>query len=128
MQPPEEGSPAGLDDALMTLSLTLLDEGPSLQQDLETILRLAERTVPGCDAGSVTLLIEGKPQTEAVIDRVVVAIDVAQYELDEGPCVEAMRDGSPIRVELLATDERFPRFAERVAHTRVQSSLSMPVV
>ena len=84
--------------------------------------------MPGCDAGSVTLIVEGRPQTEAVIERVVVAIDLAQYEMEEGPCLRAAAENRPIRVDLIPTDERFPRFAERVAHTGVRSSLSLPVV
>jgi GAF domain-containing protein len=110
------------------LSLTWLVKGPKLKPDLDRILALAERTVPGCDAGSVTLIVEGQPQTEAVIDRVVVAVDLAQYEMQEGPCLAAAPENRPIHVDLIPTDERFPRFAERVAHTGVQSSLSLPVV
>jgi len=121
-------TPAELQDALMALSLAWLDEGPRLRSDLARILAVAERTVPGCDAGSITLIVEGQPQTEAMIDRVVVAVDVAQYELGEGPCLTAAEENRPIHVALIPTDERFPRFAERVAHTGVQSSLSLPVV
>ena len=121
-------TPAELQQALMALSLTWLDEGPKLQPDLDRILAVAERSVPGCDAASVTLIVEGRPQTEAVIDRVVVAVDLAQYELQEGPCLAAAAENRPIQVDLVPTDERFPRFAERVAHTGVKSSLSMPVV
>lgn len=98
-----------------------------MKHDLDTILDLAHRTVPGCDAGSVTLIIEGRPQTEAVNDRVVVAVDLAQYEMDEGPCLRAAAEDRSIRVDLIPTDDRFPRLAERVAHTEVQSSLSLPV-
>ena len=121
-------TPAELQHALMALSLAWLDEGPRLKPDLDRILAVAEGTVPGCDAGSITLIVEGQPQTEAVIDRVVVAIDVAQYEMGEGPCLTAAGENRPIHVALIPTDERFPRFAERVAHTGVQSSLSLPVV
>ena len=120
--------PVELHDALMTLSLTLLGEGPSLQRDLDGILSLAQRSVPGCDAGSVTLIVEGRPRTEAVIDRVVVAVDLAQYEIKESLGLQAAAEDRPIRVDLIPSDERFHRFADRVTHTGVQSSLSLPVV
>ena len=106
-------TPAELQHALMALSLAWLGEGPRLMPDLERILAVAEGTVPGCDAGSITLIVEGRPQTEAVIDRVVVAIDVAQYEMGEGPCLTAASESRPIHVALIPTDERFPRFAEQ---------------
>ena len=120
--------PGELHDALMTLSLTLLDEGPRLKRDLDGILRLAQRRVPGCDAGSVTLIVEGQPQTEAVIDRVVVAVDLAQHEMQESPCLQAAAENRPIRVNLIPLDERFRRFADGVTHTGVQGWLSLPVV
>lgn len=112
----------------MALSLIWLDEGPVVKPALDRILAIAQRTVPGCDAGSITLIVEGQPQTEAVIDRIVVAIDLAQYEMHEGPCLAAAAENRPIHVDLIPTGERFPRFAQRVAHTGVQSSLSLPVV
>jgi GAF domain-containing protein len=121
-------APAELLDALMTLSVTLLGEGLGLRRDFDSILGVAQRIVPGCDAGSVTLVVEGQPHTEAAIDRVIVAVDLAQYEMDEGPCLRAAAQNQPVRVDMIAIDERFPRFAERVAHTGVQSSLSLPVV
>jgi GAF domain-containing protein len=119
---------ADLHSALMSLILTWLGEGPSLQRDLDRILNLAQRPVPGCDAGSVTLIVEGQPQTEAVIDRVVVAVDVAECEVGEGPSVRTAAETRPIRVDLIPTDERFPRWAERVDPTGVQSPLCLPVV
>lgn len=121
-------TPAELHDALISLGLTLLGEGPSLTTDLERVLSMAQRSVPGCDAGSVTLIVEGRPQTEAAIDRVVVAVDLAQYEMHEGPYLQAATANPAIRVDVIATDDRFPRSAERAAHTGVQSSLSLPIV
>lgn len=113
--------------ALVTLSLALLVES-DLRRDLERVLMVAQASVPGCEAGSVTLIVEGQPRTEAIIDRVVVAIDVAQYENREGPCLLAAATSRPIVVDLIPLDERVPTFAERATPTRVQSSLSLPVV
>ena len=113
--------------AIAELGLALLTE-KELQGDLERILRAAQRSVPGCEAGSVTLLVEGSPRTEAAISRAVIAIDVAQYETQEGPCLLAAALNAPVVVDVLGTDERFPNFAERVAPLGLQSSLSLPVV
>ncbi|HEY2214260.1 MAG TPA: GAF and ANTAR domain-containing protein [Acidimicrobiales bacterium] len=115
-----------IQDAIVQLGLALLTES-ALQADLNRILRLAQRTVPGCEAGSVTLLVEGSPQTEAALSRVVIAIDLAQYEADEGPCLLAAALNTPILVNVLSADERFPHFAERVNGWGPESSLSLPV-
>ncbi len=113
--------------AIVELGLALLTER-ELRTDLERILHVAQRTVPGCEAGSVTLLVEGLPSTEAATSRAVVAIDVAQYESQEGPCLLAAALNMPVVVDVLDADERFPNFAERVAPLGLQSSLSLPVV
>ncbi len=76
--------PPELVDALMALSLVLVGEGPGLKRVLDTILGVAQRSVTGCDAGSVSLVVEGRPHTEAMIDLVVVAVDLAQYQMNEG--------------------------------------------
>jgi GAF domain-containing protein len=114
-------------EALTRLSRALLTER-ELQHDLDAILAVADATVPGCEGASVTLVIEGKPRTQAAVDRIVVAIDLAQYEAEEGPCLLAAAENRPVIVDRLALDDRFPRFAERAAETGVQSSLSLPVV
>ncbi|HEX3795999.1 MAG TPA: GAF domain-containing protein [Acidimicrobiales bacterium] len=113
-------------EAIVQLSLALLTES-DLQADLDRILEVAQRTVPGCEAGSVTLLVEGSPQTEAALSRAVVAIDLAQYETNEGPCLLAAALNTPIFVDVLSADERFPNFSERVADLGLQSSLSLPI-
>jgi transcriptional regulator with GAF, ATPase, and Fis domain len=119
--------PSQLREALARLSLLLLTE-VVLRRDLGRILSVAQRSVPGCETASVTLLVEGQPRRAAAIDRIVVAIDLPQDEWPEGPCqLEAAQNRRSIRVGLLAVDERSSRFAEGADHSGVQSSLSVPL-
>ena len=121
------GTSSPLQEILAQLSRVVLTEA-ELRRDLERVLGVAQTTVPGCDAGSVTLVVEGEPRTEAAFSRVVLSIDLAQYALREGPCLLAMAENRPIRVDLLLVDERFPQFRERADLRGVLSSLSLPVV
>ncbi len=114
-------------EAITALSRVLLTD-QTLGGDLRRIVAVAERTVPGCDGASIALTIEGRPRTEAATDRVVLELDLAQYEADEGPCLLALREARPVRLDLIGEEGRFETFAERAAGAGVRSSLSLPVI
>jgi anti-anti-sigma factor len=120
------GSTEGaLRSVLHELSVQLLTER-SLRGDLERLARLACDTIAPCRAASIALLVDGRPSTVAVNDHLALELDMAQYAHEEGPCLDAL-GGQPIRVDVLATDERFAHFAHGVADHHVNSVLSMPV-
>jgi hypothetical protein len=57
-------------------------------------------------------LIAGRDITAATSTANIVAdIDQMQRDLDEGPCVTAIRDHHSLLSNDLATDSRWPRFA-----------------
>jgi GAF domain-containing protein len=121
---------ATADDELLRvmfdLSRVLLTEA-DVRGDLERVVSVAEATVPGCDGASVTVIVKGQPRTEAATDRVVLEADLIQYRSREGPCLSAIATGEPVRVGLIAADQRFVRFAAGAAHAGVLSVLSLPV-
>jgi GAF domain-containing protein len=110
----------------VNLSRVLLTE-VDLRGDLERVVSVAQTTVPGCDGASVTLMVEGRPATEAATDRVVLEADLIQYRNREGPCLSAIATGEPIRVGLLSADQRFVRFAAGAGQIGIASMLSLPV-
>jgi hypothetical protein len=59
---------------------------------------------------------------------VAVQIDVAQYHLNEGPCLEAARTSQTVRVDLRRHDQPFTRFAPRARQGGIQAVLSVPVI
>lgn len=94
---------------------------------LELITTLAKETVPGTDGAGVTLLDEhGERVTAAATDPIVSRADGLQYELDEGPCLTAWARRTQVRVDDLAHDDRWPRWAAAV--TGIRSVLSTPLV
>jgi transcriptional regulator with GAF, ATPase, and Fis domain len=105
----------------------LLRTQRTLPAKLETVVAIAKRTIPNCDAAGVSLLIDGQPTTSAVSDRVAVEIDLVQYQTGQGPCLAALDDANVIRVDLLERDSRFSRFAPGALALDIESVLSLPL-
>ncbi len=99
----------------------------TLPAKLEAIVTMVKRTVPACDSAGIILLVDGKPTTAAVSDRLTVEIDLVQYDTGEGPCLEAIRQGEVIRIDLMGEDERFRRLAPGAVAHDVNSVLSLPL-
>lgn len=111
---------------LFGLSQRLLTER-FVTGDLRRVVRSAVRSVPGATAASVTLLARGKPRSAVVSDSVAIEVDVAQYALDEGPCLDAAVTSERVRVNVLAAEERFTHLAPLAARAGVKAVLSVPV-
>src|SRR6266567_6086607 len=71
----------------------------SVEQFLHEMAVLAARLVSGGLSCGMTMQPGGRPRTVACSDDVAAQVDEAQYELDDGPCLHAMRDGHVVRIE-----------------------------
>jgi GAF domain-containing protein len=102
------------------------------EEDQETTLRrvadLAVRSIPDCDAVGVTLYRDGKATTRAATGGLVYEIDHYQYDIGEGPCLQAIHDQELIEVQEMATEQRWPRFCRHAAERGTHSSLSFPML
>ncbi|NYE49233.1 GAF domain-containing protein [Spinactinospora alkalitolerans] len=98
----------------------------ALDKTLEQTVRLAAATVPGCEYAGVSILGPGKRlDTPACTASVVIDCDRIQYELGEGPCVQAAREEViVVQVDDLVSDPRWPRFAARAGDLGIGSVLS----
>jgi GAF domain-containing protein len=101
--------------------------GRSADTTLDAVAQLAQRSIPGCDAASVTISEGGKPRTTVSTADVAVAIDRRQYAADEGPCLEAMRSQVVVRVDTYEGENRWPDFVSAVTDHGMHSSLSLPL-
>lgn len=122
-----QGLPEEFRDRLRSVSKLLVTQR-TLPAKLEVIVALAERTVPGCDAAGIVLLVNGEPATAAVSDRLALEIDLVQYQTGEGPCLAAVSTGKVVRIEVLQTDSRFTRFAPGALDREIGSTLSIPLL
>jgi GAF domain-containing protein len=94
---------------------------------LRRIVEAANRVVPGADLVSVTLRSPSGYTTPAETDALATRLDEIQYELDEGPCVEATR-AAGLGVTFCADlggECDFPRFGRAAAAVGVHSVLAV---
>ncbi|WP_270887484.1 GAF and ANTAR domain-containing protein [Pedococcus sp. 5OH_020] len=81
------------------------------QEELDTIVQVARRSLDGINHVGVTLTHrDGRVQTQSASDQLVLDLDQLQYELREGPCIDAMREAGVVVVEHAAREPRWPRF------------------
>lgn len=90
----------------------------------DTVCELALKAVGG-EHASITSVRAGHFTTIAATSEVPEHADKIQYKVGSGPCLEAIRDNDTIRVDDLATDPRWPQFAQAAcAELGVRSMLA----
>ena len=83
-----------------------------LDQTLARITAAAVEVLPDVDYASITIRHDdGRLETSAATDDLVLGLDAAQYELQEGPCYEAASETVHVASSELASDARWPRYA-----------------
>lgn len=96
---------------------------------LRLVTALAKDTIPGTIGAGVTLVDErGRKTSAAASDPVVEEADSLQYELSEGPCLDACEDRIVIRVDDAATDTRWPRWCPAAMGLGMRAALSAPMI
>src|SRR3954468_20641992 len=98
-----EGSPLSSDDLVNSLErlAEVLQNQRTLGAALAGIAEAATVSVPGCDAATIAISLEGRPVSAAMTARVALELDMVQYDTDEGPCLEAFRTMSALRLDIV---------------------------
>jgi len=92
---------------------------------LRAITRAAVSTIPHADDCGITYVIgRSKVDSRAPTGDLPRLVDALQEEVREGPCLDAVWHELVVRVDDVATEQRWPRFAERAAALGVGSMLS----
>lgn len=90
-------------------------QGESYSGIYEAICRIAVEVVPGCDHACITTISAGRsPRLEATTDDVAALIDRTEWEVREGPCVDAILTDRFDCDPDITTDPTWPRLAERI--------------
>jgi GAF domain-containing protein len=106
--------------------LLVAEEG--VESTLQRVADLAARVIPDCDAAGVTLYVDGKYVTAAYTDERTLAVDAGQYERDEGPCLQAMRDRAVLRLDVEEAADRWPEFLDDARRQGIRSFLAAPLM
>jgi ANTAR domain len=97
-------------DAIRRLSANLTPG--DLDHTLSRITSAAVEVLPGVHYASITVKhADGRLETVAPTDDMLLGVDAAQYKLQEGPCYEAAVDALYVSSPNLAADERFPQYS-----------------
>jgi len=114
--------------AAMSELASLLVDDDDLAGMLDRVSRLAVRSIPDCDSAGVTLLADGSPMTAAASDNRTLAVDKAQYQAGDGPCLEAYRTKTVQRVVVEEAFARYPDFAIAAHEANIRSFLAAPLL
>ncbi|MCU1690683.1 MAG: Response regulator receiver and domain protein [Pseudonocardiales bacterium] len=122
--PSGQGSEA-LAEVLATLARDLQAES-TLPGTLQTIVDDAVATIPGAAHAGLTIVLRRRDvQTKAATDELVEAVDRAQYETGEGPCLDAVWDHDVVNVpDLAQAGDRWPAFAPRAVELGIRSMVA----
>ena len=114
------------DERLAAIARKLVNE-PDMEDTLQRIVELAAAHLDGEVYASVSLVQQRREvQTPASSDERATRADQLQYELGEGPCLDAIWAQDTFQIDDMTTEQRYPDWARRVVEqTGIRSSLSL---
>lgn len=98
---------------------------PDTAHTLQSVVDLAVATVAACDWAGVTVRRGKTLATPASTGAVVNEVDQLQYDLVEGPCIDAVWADDTYRIDDMATESRWPVWAPGAHRLGIGSSLSV---
>jgi GAF domain-containing protein len=114
-----------LAEKLSDLSRTL-HEQKNVDGTLEAIVRAATDTVPGAEHASISAVVKRREvQTLVSTGRLPRAVDQAQYDTGQGPCLDSLYEQRTVRLPDMATETRWPRFAAQAREVGLGSMLAI---
>lgn len=104
-------------DTFASIARDLLAE-PDVDHTLDRAVYLCREVIDGCQAAGVSITMRGRDrqriETPAATDESVQRAHDLQYEIGEGPCLDAIWEHKTTFVDDLANDERWPTWGPRV--------------
>jgi GAF domain-containing protein len=114
------------EERLAAIARNLVNE-PDAQHTLQRVVELAAENLDGQLWASISLVHARRHvDTPASSDPRAEHADQLQYDLSQGPCLDAIWEHETFQIDDLTTDDRYPAWARRVAaETGIRSSLSL---
>lgn len=92
-----------------------MQDDDSPKEAMQHAVTIATQIIPGCDAAGVCVVYRGdRIDTHATSTNDLRQIDELQHELDEGPCLDALRQDHTVVSSDLSTDDRWPLWGPQV--------------
>jgi len=113
--------------AAMAEAALSLKESETVEDALARLVVVAQSVIPGVEQCGVSVAGRKAVTTMASTDRMVDRLDQLQYQLGEGPCLDAMRHHTSVVVEDMRTETRWPRFAPRAAEAGCISQMGVEI-
>lgn len=101
--------------------------GKDVTELLQRIAELTKAVIGDCDSAGVTALQDGTPFTSAFTDERTLAVDRDQYDVDEGPCLHAAREGVVVRVTVSESMQAWPEFTRAALADGIRAFLAVPL-
>lgn len=120
------GSIDSLSERMADFARQLQDRQDDPEATFQLAVELARASIDGCDAAALSF-VRGRRtvETVAATDRMAADADRLQYELGEGPCLDAIWEHHTTHSPSLGHDARWPVWGPRaVEQTEAQSILA----
>ena len=91
---------------------------------LRTIVAAAVAIVPGARWAGISLIQGRTIEPRVPSDPLVAELDALQSELNDGPCITALREHHTVHVDDMESESRWTTFAEAAVGRGVRSMLS----
>lgn len=120
------GNEGTFEERLATIARDLVNE-PDVEHTLQRVVEAAAAILDGGVLASVSLVTKRRQvETPASTDDRATRADHLQYEMQEGPCLDAIWAAETFQIDDMTTDEHYPRWSAAVAEqTGIRSSLSL---
>ena len=116
---------------LATPILTALNRPVTDDHDLAQVLHLTTNAAvswfPDAQWAGITVQFNGKPVTVADTGPLVLAVDQAQYDTGDGPCLHAIRTGALTTMDTTEVTRRWPTLGATATDHGVGSFLAAPL-
>jgi GAF domain-containing protein len=98
----------------------------SFEETLDAIAQTARESLPGFEHVGISLVARsGEVETKAATDPLVLELDHAQYDIDEGPCLSALREEPVVVVPDIRHEQRWPRYLPSALKAGLRSQMAV---
>ena len=110
----------------MAAAAAALDGPVDVDELLYLICLAAIDSVPGAEYAGITIADRhGKLQTPTATHHLIHQVDALQYQLQQGPCVDAVAGEWQARSDNLSVDHRWPVYGPRAAELGIISQMGI---